>query len=186
MALAVDHRAENLLGRIVEARISNGRITMSAEIGRSEYSKRILAEIDDGLRVGFSPGFLVLDAQPLAKNDPAHDDEAFQIEITRHEIYEASSTSQPRNLDAVLLSTQGANMNGLALDMRTISPPEVVHIDDPIGLGVQAARLALLNGKGSPRQRENLSTMLETYDAMIAAGESREVAALAARQAAGY
>ena len=134
VALAVDHNAENLMGRVIEARISDGRITMSAEIGRSDYAARILADIDDGLRVGFSPGFLILEAEPLRNTDPAYDDEAFQVEITKHQIYEASSTAQPRNLDAVLLSIGGAqSMNG-SMNMEVLGGPEIVHIDDEIGL----------------------------------------------------
>ena len=70
--------------------------------------------------------------------------------------------------------------------MRTISPPEVVSVDDPVGLGIAAARLALKSGKGSERQRENLSVMLKAFDGAIAAGQPREVAALLARQAAGF
>ena len=178
VALAADHNAENLVGRVVEARISGGRITMSAEIGRSDYAARILAEIDDGLRVGFSPGFLVLEAEPLRNTDPAYDDEAFQVEITKHQIYEASSTAQPRNLDAVLLSMGGAqsmngSMNG-STNMEVLGGPEIVHIDDEIGLALSTARVALRSGRGSKSQRKKLEAFISTYDDLRAEGQGRD------------
>ena len=185
MALAVDHNAENLMGRVIEVRISGGRITMSAEIGRSDYAARILAEIDDGLRVGFSPGFLVLEAEPLRNTGPAYDEEAFQVEITKHQIYEASSTAQPRNLDAVLLGMGGAQSMNVSTNMEVLGGPEIVHIDDEIGLALSTARVALRSGKGSKRQRVKLEAFIRTYDDLREQGQGRDAAAHAAREAAG-
>ena len=188
LSLAVDHVSSLLIGRILSATIGGGRLDMEAEISDSSYARRILAEIDDGLRIGFSPGFQITEAEPLSESDRDYDPDAFiQVSATRWLPFECSSTPIPRNPLALIKGEASImSMNGKALDMRTIAPPNLVSIDDPVGLGIAACRMALQSGKGSPRQRENLSTMLDAYDAAIAKGEAPEVAATLAKQAAGF
>ena len=70
LSLAVDHDATQLLGRITSATISGGRLDMQAEISESAYARRILQEVDDMTRTGFSPGFQVQGAEPISESRP--------------------------------------------------------------------------------------------------------------------
>ena len=183
LSLCVDHDTSALMGRIFEARVEGGRVSMKAEVGQSTRAVATLAEIDDGLRSGFSPGFLVHEAAPLEKSDPAYDEDAFlQVEITRWESYECSSTAIPRNSEALLRADMGGLMT---TQTQGLQAPEIVSIDDPVGLSLSAGRQALRDGKGTAKQRVKLSEFFSTYDDLRGSGQSRDSAAAAARSAAG-
>ena len=147
LPLAVDHNTDNLMGRIVEARIHGGRVDLRAEVGRTPRAVATLEEIDDGLRAGFSPGFIIHDSQPLDESDSAYDrDQLIQVAITRWEMYECSTTAIPRNSEALLRAGMGGLMT---TQTQGLQAPEIVSIDDPVGLSISAGRAALRGGKGS-------------------------------------
>ena len=184
LSLCVDHVSSLIIGRVTSATIGGGRLDMRAEISESAYARRIVAEIDDLTRPGFSPGFLVNSTEPLPESDPAYDPKQFmQIVVTNFTPYECSSTAVPRNPLALI---QGeASMNaGKNLDPN-MAPPALAPVDDEIGLGLSAGRLALKSGQGSARQRRKLSEFFRVYDDARDRGDSRDTAAHAAKQAAG-
>ena len=59
MALAVDHNTSRLMGRVTEATVFDGRLDMKAEVGDTATATEAMREIDDLMRAGFSPGFLI-------------------------------------------------------------------------------------------------------------------------------
>ena len=185
LSLAVDHVSSLLIGRITSATMGGGRLDMEAEISDSSYARRILGEIDDGLRIGFSPGFQILQAEPLSESDRDYDSDAFiQIAATRWAPHEISNSAVPRNPLARIKGKGEASMENKNRDPN-MAPPELVSIDDEIGLGLSAGRMAMKSGQGTERQRVALERFFAAYDDAIARGESRDAAAYAAREAAG-
>ena len=176
MALAVDHDTSKLMGRITEGTISAGRLDMKAEVGDTATATSAMAEIDDLTRQGFSPGFLIHETETLSEGDRGYDpDQMFQVEVTRWEPYEISSTAIPRNPNARLRGVASMNSNAI------MDVPELVSREDPIGLSLAAGRVVLRTGKGSASQREKLAEFFKNFDAGVSAGLGRDVAAQAAR-----
>ena len=182
LPFAADHDPNGrLVGRILEARIGGGEVRMLAEVGTTETALGVLEEIDDGSRSGFSPAFLILGSEPIKKSDPDYDEDAIMgASITLWQPYEVSSTSIPRNPQALL--------KGVAsMDTQTgmMEAPQLVSIDDPVSLSLSAGRVALRSGKGTRVQRRKLSEFFASFDDARAAGASQEQAAQSAREAAG-
>ena len=150
LSLCVDHNTSELCGRIVEARVQDGRVDMKAEMGTTPRAVNTLAEVDGLLRTGFSPGFLINASEPIPDNDPAYDEDYFlQLEITKWTIFECSSTAIPRNQKALL---KGVASMATTQPMTGTEAPDIVHWDDPIGLNLAVARTAVRTGKGSVKQ----------------------------------
>ena len=178
LSLALDHDASKLMGRITEATIHPGRLDMEAEVGDTPVAKNAMSEIDDLMRAGFSPGFLILESEMLSEDDPGYDaDQFIQIVVTRFEPYEISSTAIPRSPDARL---KGVASMGNVNDVIT-GEPELVSREDPIGLSLVAGREVLRKGSGSERQRAKLREFFKLFDAGRESGLARDVAARAAK-----
>ena len=179
MALAVDHDVTRLMGRVTEGTIHSGRLDMKAEVGNTPAAEIALTEIDDLMRAGFSPGFIVHASETLSEGDRGYDEsEMFQIEVTRWEPYEISSTAIPRNRDAKLRGV--ASMSTTMLET-----PALVSTSDLIGLSLAAGREVLRSGSGSESQREKLAEFFNAYETGLENGLSRDVAAQAAKLVVG-
>ena len=176
MALALDHDSTRLLGRVVEATVYPGQLDMRAEVSTTPTATNAMAEIDDLMRAGFSPGFLIHETETLSEGDRGFDEnEMFQIVVTRWEPYEISSTAIPRNRDAKLRGVASMNSNGI------MDAPEILSREDMIGLSLSAARQVLASGKGSDSQRSRLKAFFKLYAVGLESGLSRDLAATAAR-----
>ena len=179
LSLAIDHDASRLMGRITEASIGSGQLAMLAEVSDTPTATNTMAEIADLTRQGFSPGFIIHETEVI---DPDHPDysekEMFQIEVTRWEPYEISSTAIPRNPNARLkgVASMGTTM---------FEAPEILHREDIVGLSLAAARQVLDSGQGSERQRSKLKQFFKLFDAGVSAGLSRDLAATAAKAETG-
>ena len=179
LSLAIDHDTGKLLGRVVEGTIYAGRLDMLAEVGDTPTARSAMREIDDLMRAGFSPGFLISETEVI---DPDHRDydenEMVQIEVTRWEPYEISSTAIPRN--------PNARLRGVASMSHTMfEAPEILHREDMIGLSLAAGREILRSGGGSERQRAKLKEFYAAFEAGLENGLTRDVAARAAKAVVG-
>ena len=175
LSLALDHDVSQLVGRITEATIHPGRLDMEAEVGDTPTATNAMAEIDDLMRAGFSPGFLIHEVRILDEDDDSYDpDKYMQVVCTKWEPFEISSTAIPRNRDAKLRGV--ASMNSAIMDA-----PELVSREDLVGLSLTAARQVLASGQGSAAQRSRLKAFFKLFDAGVSAGLSRDLAATAAR-----
>ena len=187
MALAVDHDTTRLLGRVVEGTVYAGRLDMLAEVGDTPTATSAMREIDNLMRAGFSPGFLIHQTETLSEGDPGYDEnEMFQIRVTNWEPYEISSTSIPRNPNARLRGVASMTTNGTnVLGDGIMNAPEILNREDMIGLSLAAGREVLRSGGGSERQRAKLTEFYKLYDAGLESGLSRDLAATAAKAVAG-
>ena len=176
MPLLKQHNDDSPIGRVdslTHVQESGGwAITGEASIADFPRAQEVLAEMGAGARRGVSPGFLVAEIEL---------DDDLNMIIMKSEIYEVSIVTGAKNYGARVLTTMEASMTG----MTGAQSNEIVHADDQIGLGVMAARVALRTGKGTKRQRRNLSLVLTTFDDAVASGKPREIAAALAKQAAG-
>ena len=181
LSLAIDHDTSRLMGRVVEGTIYAGRLDMLAEVSTTPTATNTMAEIDDLTRAGFSPGFLIHEAETLSEGDRGFDEnEMFQIEVTRWTPYEISSTAVPRSPDARLKGV--ASMGTvIAMDDGIMNAPEILNREDMIGLSLAAGRKVLASGKGSAAQRAKLTEFYKLFDAGLESGLSRDLAATAAR-----
>ena len=85
------------MGRVVEGTIYAGRLDMLAAVGDTPTARSAMIEIDDLMRAGFSPGFLIHETETLSESDKGFDpDQYMQIAVTLWEPYEISSTAIPR------------------------------------------------------------------------------------------
>ena len=180
LSLAIDHDASRLMGRITEATIVSGQLAMLAEVGDTPTAISAMSEIDDLTRAGFSPGFIIHETEVIDPDHPDYDEkEMFQIEVTRWEPYEISSSAIPRNPNARLKGVASMNSNVIT------GAPELVSTSDVLGLSLAAGRAALRSGTGSDAQREKLEKFYEAFQLGLEAGLSRDVAAQAAKLAVG-
>ena len=180
LSLCVDHIQSLLIGRITSATIGGGVLDMQAEVSDTPYARRIMEEFDDMTRAGFSPAFLINNSEMLPESDPSFDSDLFQTVVTSFTPYEVSSCACPRNPTALLKGESSMSMNANLVDK-----PELVSVDDPIGLGLSAGRMAMRSGQGTERQRVKLEAFFAVYDKLRAQGQDRDAAALAAKEAAG-
>ena len=186
LSLAIDHDSTKLMGRITEATIYAGRLDMRAEVSNTATATEAMAEVDDLTRAGFSPGFLIHETATLSEGDPGYDEnEMFQVEVTRWEPYEISSTAIPRSPDARLKGVASMNKSNVAMDNAIMDVPELVSREDVIGLSLVAARQVLASEQGSAAQRSKLTEFFKLYDAGVERGLTRDVAAQAAKSVAG-
>ena len=180
LSLAVDHDTTQLMGRVVEGTIYAGRLDMLAEVSTTPTATNTMAEIDDLLRQGFSPGFLIHETEVIDPDHPDYDEDQYmQVICTKWEPYEISSTAIPRNPNARLRGVASMNSNGI------MDAPELVSTSDLIGLSLSAARQVLRSGSGSESQREKLTEFFEAFETGIENGLSRDVAAAAAKLVVG-
>ena len=180
MALAVDHDTTRLMGRVTEATVGSGRLDMKAEVGDTPLAVSTLAEIDDLMRQGFSPGFIVHQSELVDESDPSYDPDQFlQIIATKWEPFEISSTSIPRNPAARLKGVASMNSDSL------LQSPELLHREDLVGLSLAAGRQILKSAQGSDRQRAKLTEFYKAFDAGLESGLSRDAAATAAKASSG-
>ena len=176
LSLCVDHDTSALMGRITEGTIYPGRLDMLAEVGDTPTATNAMAEIDDLMRLGFSPGFLIHRVRILDDDDDSYDpDQYMQIVCEKWEPFECSSSAIPRNRDAKLKGV--ASMNSDAI----IGAPELVHTSDLVGLSLAAARKALDSSTGSERQRAKLTEFFKVYEKGRERGLARDEAATAAK-----
>ena len=179
LSLAIDHDTGKLLGRVVEGTIYAGRLDMLAEVGDTPTARSAMREIDDLMRAGFSPGFLIHETEVIDADHADYDeDQMFQIEVTRWEPYEISSTAIPRN--------PNAKLKGVASMSNTMfESPEILHREDMVGLSLAAGREVLASGQGSERQRAKLTEFYKVFDAGLESGLTRDAAAKAAKAEVG-
>ena len=181
LSLAIDHDVSRLMGRVVEATVHAGRLDMRAEVSATATATEAMREIEDLTRAGFSPGFLILETEVIGPDHPDYDEnEMFQIEVTRWQPYEISSTAIPRNPNARLKGVASMG-NVIAMDDVITGAPELVSTSDLIGLSLAAGREVLASGQGSERQRSKLQEFYKLFDAGVSGGLSRDVAARAAK-----
>lgn len=177
LSLITDHDSTKPIGRVVQAHVGGGQVHMVAEIGRSPRALAAHEDIVDGVRGGFSPAFLVSSYKVLTRDDDDYDeDKLMQVDVRRWEIFEASSTVQPKN--------PYARLKGAAA-MTTPTKIESIHDHDMMALSLAAGRQVLASDTGSKRQRVVLANFFRTFDDERAAGRSQDEAAQTARQAAG-
>ena len=168
------------MGRVVEGTIYAGRLDMLAEVGDTPTARSAMIEIDDLMRAGFSPGFLIHETETLSESDKGFDpDQYMQIAVTLWEPYEISSTAIPRNPNARLRGVASMNSNAI------MDVPELVSREDPIGLSLAAGRVVLRTGKGSASQREKLAEFFKNFETALENGLEREQAAAKAKAATG-
>ena len=102
MAMLYDHQGDLPAGRILDARIRDRSLYMTAEVVSTRRNRNHLAELRAGLRPGISPGFIVNAAELLEDEDGE-----YCLEVTAFEVYEVSSTPIPRNPAAAVLGFDG-------------------------------------------------------------------------------
>ena len=178
--LCADHRLDDPVGRVTSFSFGNGELRAQVELATTRRGRESLEEINQGLRVGVSPAILI------DSYDKDEDGEAFDIVVTRYSPYELSLTAGPRNYRTriegrfSMNSSRPMSLEGVG-DM-----PEVVNTSDLLHLSLVASRKPLTDGKiTDARKREQLTLFFREYDERIGRGESRSVAAHAARDIAG-
>ena len=102
-----DHNTALPFGRWTETLIQGGRLYGIAEIGRFKRAREISQEIREGVRHGFSIGFIVQESRLIGRQHPDYDPERPKIEISRYFPYECSSVSAPMIPAATLISIHG-------------------------------------------------------------------------------
>ena len=102
MAMLYDHQGDLPAGRILDARVRDRSLYMTAEVVSTPRNKSHLAELRAGLRPGISPGFII-NAAELEEDE----DGEYCLEVTAFEVYEVSSTPIPRNPAAAVLGFDG-------------------------------------------------------------------------------
>ena len=176
MNYCLDHDISKPIGRMVEASFIGGQLNAKTEIATTPDGLRFMADFDAGLRQGVSPGFLI----HASEIEEATDD--IRLVITAWEIFEVSSTSAPKNPLSKVIGRYTMN------DVQTLETamPELVSTSDPVTMSIHAGRVALRSGQAmAPDKRAKLETFYKEYDARIARGETRIIAATGAREAAG-
>ena len=180
LSLAIDHDVSRLMGRVVEATVYPGQLDMRAEVSTTPTATNAMAEIDDLMRQGFSPGFIIDETETLSEGDPGYDEtEMFQLLVTHWTPFEISSTAIPRNPNAKLRGVASMDSNEI------MDAPELVSTSDLIGLSLSAGREVLRSGGGSESQRAKLKEFYAAFEAGLENGLTRDVAAQAAKVVVG-
>ena len=180
LPLVADHDpAGKLVGRILSADFTETTLRMTAEWGTTPIAVAVRGEVDDGVRSGASPGFLVKTARVLKEGDRGYNKrQLMQLVVTSYEIFEASLTAIPRNPNARVHGRLSMTTD------TTLGAPELVNTSDLFGLQIAVVRKALDGDCPEPR-RTQLSAFITDYDKRRAAGQDEEAAALAAVEAMG-
>ena len=172
MPLLRQHNDDAPIGRVnslMHVKEPDGwAITGEAEIADFPRAQEALAEVRAGARRGVSPGFILHEIEF---------DDDFNMTVTQSEIYECSVVTGAKNY--------GARVLGMEAAMNAVAGPEIVSTSDLVGMSIQAARVAVRDGKGTERQRIRLSSFLKTFDDLMAQGQSRDAAVMAAKASAG-
>ena len=176
MNLCADHRLDVPIGRVPSLTITGGNVTGQAEIAVTDAGRKHLVELDQGLRVGVSPGFEILKVAP----DPKGQD--FDIVVEKFAPYECSLVTAARNPDSRI--TGRFSMGGNTMNGTTLETP-LVNTYDTVGLSLAAGRVALQDGAiTDPVRRRQLEKFYQEFDLRIGRGETRNAAAVAARELA--
>ena len=185
VSFAADHDTLSLVGRVYRAEIVNRVLTAQAEIAQTPNAQRIKQEIDGGMRSGISPGFIVQRFREIDKEHPDYDrSELLQLEITKWQVIEISTTAIPRNQNARILGR--ASMNGHDTLTGAMVPDDIVNTDDLLGLSLAVTRKAVNQGViQDVEKRSKLVKFYQQYDRLIAQGVDRDTAAYTARSNAG-
>lgn len=173
--LCADHDLATPIGRIPSVTLAEGIMSARAEIAVTDGGEKYLAELDQGLRLGCSPGFIIHEVE---QDD---DGDGLDIIVTSWEPYEISLTSGPRNPAARVTGRYSAMGN-----IETLESAQLVNAHDLEGLSLAATRRALADGKVSDLgRRQKLGAFFADFDRRLERGEGRAAAIAAARQHAG-
>ena len=177
--LCAYHSLSTPIGRVKSMSILGGNVTAQAEIAVTDAGRKYLAELDQGLRLGCSPGFELLTVVP----DPNGNGQDFDVLVERWAPYEVSICTAARNPDSRI--TGRFSMGGNTMNGTTLETP-LVNTYDTVGLSLAAGRVALQDGAiTDPVKRRQLESFYEEFDLRIGRGETRNAAAVAAREKAG-
>ena len=177
MNLCADHSLSTPIGRVTSLTVASGILSGQAEIATTDAGRKYLDELDQGLRIGVSPGFEIVKVSP----DPKGQD--FDIVVERFAPYEVSICTAARNPDSRI--TGRFSMGGNTMNGTTLETP-LVNTYDTVGLGLAAGRVALHDGViTDPVRRRQLEKFYQEFDLRTGRGETRNAAAIAAREAAG-
>ena len=153
--LCIDHDASRPAGRIVRAGIDGAILYATAEIAKTPDGADYLRDIDAGLRIGVSPGFIISGFELQEDGDNLH------AIVASWQPYEISATAIPRNGSARIIGR--ASMNGL-------QTPELVSTSDVVGVELACIRLALQTGQGTGRRRAAMERYIAGYDRLTGQG----------------
>ena len=188
LSFCIDHDTSAPIGRIVKASIRERSLYADAEIANTPFAKAKLLEIDEGIRVGVSPGFIVNELRAVERDEPDYSDDNLRIVVERWQPYELSSTPIPRNPMA-RITNRGRFSMGQTEYVTTaalgVSAPELVSTDDLDGLSLTVGRKLLESGQGDPAKLGKLERFFAAFDAAMANGAMRYDAIEAGKRASG-
>ena len=172
--LCIDHDVSRPAGRCISSSISGSVLYAVCEIADVPDGDNLLRDLDAGLRLGCSPGFIIHDL------NVREDGDNLLTEIKKFEPYEYSSTSVPRGKQARLIGRM--SMNGTVLE----TGQELVNTFDLDQLSLVAGRLALESGQiTDSNKRRKLQVFFERFDFLTASGTPRDSAVGQAKEFAG-
>ena len=186
MMLHRSHLTDTPIGKVLGAELVGNALYISAELAATKDGIDALEQVNEGVLIGASPGFIIHQLQPLKPGESGYSDERIDMTITRHEIYEASLTSIPRNSSAKLIGRNSMVNTEEIRNPIELAGPQLVNPDDMDGLSLVAGRMALNSGQiPEGRRREKLSVFFAEFDRRIGMGESRAFAVEMGKNAAG-
>ena len=171
--LCADHRLDVPIGRILAVTIGNRAVTANAEIAVTDNGQKYLDELDQGLRLGVSPGFIINEVEPDENSD------GLDIIVTAWEPYEISLTAGPRNPKSRIIGR-------FAMNVQTLEQGQLVNTDDVDGFALSAGRRALDSGKITRHKAAKLRVFYRAYDRAIENGLTRAAAIETAKSEAGF
>ena len=177
LQMLADHDSTRPVGRVVSLNLELDALYGRVEFGQTPRAQAVLTEINEGLRSGISPGFLVLESRFLQRGEAGYDENRIDTIVSKWELHEISSVTSPRNHLAKVIS--GGNV------MTITTMPNAATLTDLDGLSLIAARRALELGTGSPSQRAKLTRFFNAFDDALANGFSRSAAITQAKGESG-
>ena len=174
VALHRDHNLSDPVARVVQGRISGGSFFATGHIADTPQGRSYLEGIQQGMKIGISPGIIVDDLSMREGKGGA-----MNTIITAQTVYEISGLTSPRNQDARLL-LRGFSMNGTVMT----GTPELVNTSDVISLEIACLRRVLQTEQGSPRRRAVMKAYVTEYDRGVASGLEHHTAATQAAERA--
>lgn len=187
LSFCIDHDTSAPIGRIVSASIRERALYADAEVANTPFAKAKLLEIDEGIRNGVSPGFLIAELRAVERDDPDYSDDTLRIVVERWQPYEVSSTPIPRNPMA-RITNRGRFSMGQTEYVTTAAlgvSPELVSTDDLDGLSLTVGRKLLESGMGDKSKLGKLERFFVAYDRAIGSGQSRIEAIEVGKRASG-
>ena len=95
LSMPQDHTVSLPAGRWTEALIQGGRLLGVAEVGRFKRAREISQEIREGVRFGFSIGFIITESRLIGREHPDYDPERPKVEISRFFPMNAPQSRRP-------------------------------------------------------------------------------------------